>query len=67
MTTTTEEATVARGWAGRLYASESAARLSLIIAHAAEELYDAATEPDSAQMWEDARAIASRILAACPM
>jgi hypothetical protein len=29
-------------------------------------LWDVATEEDTAQMWEEARAIASRILAACP-
>ncbi len=47
--------------------SAPAARLAAILTHAAEELWDAATQEDRAQMWEDARAIASRILAACPM
>jgi len=44
----------------------AAARLAHILNHAATELWDLCTEPDAAQMWEDARAIASRILAACP-
>jgi hypothetical protein len=30
------------------------------------ELWDACTYTDAAQMWEEARAIASRILAAAP-
>ena len=30
------------------------------------DLWDVATEEDPAQMWEEARAIAQRILAACP-
>jgi len=30
------------------------------------DLWDVATEQDECQMWEEARAIASRILAACP-
>jgi hypothetical protein len=37
-----------------------------ILHNAAMDLWDVATEQDPAQMWEDARAIASRILAACP-
>jgi hypothetical protein len=45
---------------------EPAARLALILNHAAMELFDVCTMQDRAQMWEDARAIASRILAACP-
>lgn len=43
-----------------------AARLANILHHAAEELWDACTYDDAAQMWEEARAIASRILASCP-
>ena len=43
-----------------------AARLARILSNAAQELWDACTLQDAAQMWEDARAIASRILAACP-
>jgi|GEM_PF-3400132 len=44
----------------------AAARLAFILNHAACELFDACTYEDAAQMWEEARAIASRILAACP-
>jgi hypothetical protein len=43
-----------------------AARLARILTHAAEELWDTTTLTDTAQMYEDARAIASRILAAAP-
>jgi hypothetical protein len=43
-----------------------AARLATILKNSAEELWDAATLVEVADMWEDARAIASRILAACP-
>ena len=43
-----------------------AARLARILHHAATELWDLCTYTDSAEMWEEARAIASRILAACP-
>ena len=43
-----------------------AARLARILHHAAMELWDACTYTDAAQMWEEARAIASRILAAAP-
>ena len=42
------------------------ARLAAILHMAAMDLWDVATEQDQAQMWEEARAIASRILAACP-
>jgi hypothetical protein len=42
-----------------------AARLATILKNSAEELWDAATLVEVADMWEDARAIASRILAAC--
>jgi hypothetical protein len=41
-------------------------RMVAILHNAAMDLWDVATEQDPAQMWEDARAIASRILAACP-
>jgi hypothetical protein len=44
----------------------SAARLARILTHAAEELFDLSTGNNAAEMWEDARAIASRILAAAP-
>jgi hypothetical protein len=43
-----------------------AARLAAILHNAAMDLWDVATEQDECQMWEEARAIASRILAACP-
>lgn len=46
--------------------SALAARLAAILHHAAMDLWDVATEQDAAQMWEEARTIASRILAACP-
>jgi len=41
-------------------------RMVAILHNAAMDLWDVATEEDAAQMWEEARAIASRILAACP-
>jgi len=43
-----------------------AARLAAILHMAAMDLWDVATEQDQGQMWEEARSIASRILAACP-
>jgi hypothetical protein len=43
-----------------------AARLARILHHAAEELWDLCTYTESDDMWEEARAIASRILASCP-
>jgi hypothetical protein len=46
---------------------EPAARLARILNHAATELWDLCTFTDAADMWEEARAIASRILASCPM
>lgn len=47
--------------------SEAARRLAWICWHAAEDLFDAATEANAGYMWEQARAIASRILASCPV
>jgi hypothetical protein len=47
--------------------SESCARMARILMVAAEELWDAAVLNDPAQMWEEARAAASRVLAACSM
>jgi hypothetical protein len=41
-------------------------RIVAILHNAAMDLWDVATEEDPAQMWEEARATASRILAACP-
>lgn len=43
-----------------------AARLAHILTNAADDLYDAATNQDPAEMWEQARAAASRVLACCP-
>jgi len=43
-----------------------AARLARILHHAATEMWELCTYTDEADMWEEARAIASRILAACP-
>ena len=43
-----------------------AARLARILHHSATDLWDVCTLTDSAQMWEEARAIASRILASAP-
>ena len=43
-----------------------AARLARILHHSAEELWDLCTYTEAADMWEEARAIASRVLAACP-
>lgn len=45
----------------------AAARLARILNNAAAELWDTCTIADAPQMYEDARAIASRILAACPI
>lgn len=47
--------------------TEPAARLATILHNAAQELWDAATYDEAAQMWEEARIIASRILASCPL
>lgn len=44
--------------------SPAAARLARILHHAAEELWDLCTYTDAPEMWEEARAIASRILTA---
>ena len=44
----------------------AAARIACTLHNAAMDLWDVATEENPAQMWEEARAIASRILAACP-
>jgi len=45
---------------------EPAARLAHILNRAATDLWDVCTLDDAPQMWGEARAIASRILAACP-
>jgi hypothetical protein len=43
-----------------------AARLARILHHSAQDLWEVCTLTDPAQMWEEARAVASRILASCP-
>ena len=43
-----------------------AAKLARVLHHAAQELWDACTHTNSGDMREEARAIASRILAAAP-
>lgn len=53
-------------WGPLVRQPPAAARLARVMHHAAQELWDACTYTDSAQMWEEARAIASRILASCP-
>jgi hypothetical protein len=50
-----------------VYQTPMAAQLSEILTQAASELWDLCTMDDAPQMYEDARAIASRILAACPL
>ncbi len=44
----------------------SAARLARILNHSANDLWDVCTLTDAAQKGEEARAIASRILASAP-
>lgn len=44
-----------------------AASLSEILCGAAEDLWEAAALDDPAQMWEDARRAASRVLTTCAM
>ena len=53
-------------WGPLVRQPPQSARLARILHHAAQELWDACTLPDSAQMWEEARAVASRILASSP-
>lgn len=45
--------------------SPAAARLAEVFISAAEQLWDAAALDDPAQMWEDGRRAASRVLAVC--
>ena len=56
----------AEEWGPLVKQPAPAARLARILNHAATELWDACTLTDPAQMWEEAKAIASRILASCP-
>lgn len=53
-------------WGPLVKQPPACARLATILHHAAQELWDACTLTDHAQMYEEARAIASRILASCP-
>lgn len=46
---------------------KEAARLAHILYNASFDLQDVCALDDPPQMWEEARAIASRILAACPV
>ena len=46
--------------------SPRAAQVSAILHRCATDLWDIGTYDDPGQMWEEARAVASRILAACP-
>ena len=53
-------------WGPLVRQPANAARLARILHHSATDLWDICTLTDSGQMWEEARAVASRILAACP-
>jgi hypothetical protein len=53
-------------WGPLVRQPANAARLARILNHSATDLWDLCTLSDAAQMWEEARAVASRILAACP-
>ena len=54
-------------WGPLVRQPANAARLARILNHSATDLWDLCTLTDSAQMWEEARAVASRILAASPI
>ncbi len=56
----------AEEWGPLVRQPAPAARLARIMHRSAQDLWDACTLTDTAQMWEEARAIASRILASCP-
>ena len=45
--------------------SQATIRLALILQGAAAELWEVATLDDAAEMWDQVRAISSRLLAAC--
>ena len=47
--------------------SQTARRLAWLLMNAGQELQDAATEVDTATMYEQARMVASRVLAVCPL
>ncbi len=50
-----------------VYQSVACARLAEILNSAATDLWDAATLDDAAEMYEEARRAASRVLACCPL
>jgi hypothetical protein len=57
---------VTETWGPLVRQPQPAARLARILHNSATDLWDVCTLTDPAQMWEEARAIASRILASCP-
>jgi hypothetical protein len=56
----------AETWGPLVRQPRPAARLARILNHSATDLWDTCTLSDAAQMGDEARAIAQRILAACP-
>jgi hypothetical protein len=50
-----------------VWQSESAAKLANVACEAARELWDVAVSDNAPDMYEDIRAIASRLLVACPL
>ena len=56
----------AEEWGPLVRQPAPAARLARILHRSAQDLWDACVLTEPAQMWEEARAIASRILASCP-
>ena len=56
----------AETWGPLVRQPAAAARLARILNHSATDLWEVCTLTDSAQMRDEARAVASRILAACP-
>jgi hypothetical protein len=52
-------------WGPLVRQPAASARLARILHRSAQDLWDSCTLTDPAQMWEEARAIASRILASC--
>jgi len=53
-------------WGPLVRQPRPAARLARILNHSATDLWDVCTMTDTAQMQQEARAVAARILAACP-
>lgn len=56
----------AETWGPLVRQPRPAARLARILNHSATDLWDTCTLTDAAQMQAEARAVAQRILAACP-